>query len=81
MKQNRPSTTANDVETLNFDLSAANASEAEDRDQTMVCHRQFQPYTPVGNPKEMKVLHKLSNNLRHNSILIYVYNNYSIPLL
>ena len=60
MKQNRPSTTANDVETLNFDLSAADASEAEDRDQTMVCHSQFQPYTPVGNPKEMKVLHKIN---------------------
>lgn len=41
VKQNRPCTTANDVETLNFDLSAADASEAEDRDKTMVCHRQF----------------------------------------
>ncbi|XP_074619097.1 uncharacterized protein LOC141877946 isoform X2 [Acropora palmata] len=35
VKQNRLSTTANDVETLNFDLSAADASEADDRDQTM----------------------------------------------
>ena len=74
MKQNRPSTTANDVETLNFDLSAADASEAEDRDQTMVCHGQFQPYTPVGNPKEMKVLHKLSNNSMYIIIQSLCYN-------
>ena len=74
MKQNRPSTTANDVETLNFDLSAADASEAEDRDQTMVCHSQFQPYTPVGNAKEMKVLHKLSNNSMYIIIQSLCYN-------